>query len=257
MTEAAPAPGPGLAPGLGLGELGSVLSEPVRLRMLDELLSGTPLPAGALAARVGVAPSTASSHLRRLHDAGLVEVVTQGRSRLYSVTRADVAEAVEALLRLTVPTPGSGLRAVRRVSALRQARSCYDHLAGVVGVTLYDVALARGWVEETAGGTLHLPPGGLARCADDLGLDVVLLPGTREPVRACPDWTERRPHLAGRLGSALLLSMTGADWLRRRPHDRALAVTATGRVALSQLHHDLATELGDGAPARFVVAAAE
>lgn len=108
-------------------------------------------------------------------------------------------------------------------------------------------------MRETPDGALYIPPEGLALCADDLGFDVVLLPGRREPVRACPDWTERRAHLAGRLGASLLLSMTDADWLRRRPHDRALAVTPAGRIAFSSLRE----EFGDEAAGPFVAAAAE
>jgi len=225
-------------PDLTLGRLGRILSEPMRLRILDELLAGIPLPAGVLAARLGIAPSTASSHLRQLTESGIVEVVVSGRSRMFTLTRADVADAVEALLRLTAQEPGSSLRAAQRLSAMRYARSCYDHLAGVLGVTLFDVACTRGWVAHSLDGSLHIPPDGMARCSDDLRIDVALPASRRVPVRDCFDWTERRSHLGGRLGAAILLSMIDVGWVRRRKHDRALTVTVTGRSSFERLQTD-------------------
>ncbi|MGO1482348.1 MAG: ArsR/SmtB family transcription factor, partial [Brachybacterium sp.] len=110
-----------------LDELGSVLSSPRRLRILEELLGGTPLPAGALAARVGLAPSTVSSHLARLSEAGLIRVEHVGRARLARLAHAGVADAVEALVRLSAESPVSSLGGDHRRTAMRTARSCYDH----------------------------------------------------------------------------------------------------------------------------------
>jgi DNA-binding transcriptional ArsR family regulator len=225
-------------PAPSLEELGRVLAEPTRLRMLQELLGGTALPAGALAARVGVAPSTASAHLARLRAAGLIELHRHGRSHRAVLARPEVAEAVEALLRLAgagpAPLPAAGGR-----TALRTARSCYDHLAGLLGVGLAGLAIDEGWV-LVRDGIWTVAPGGLEACSAALGLAVRPNGAPSRPlVRGCPDWTERRPHLAGRFGAALLTSVLEAGWVRRRPRDRALGVTAPGRAALARLGVDL------------------
>ena len=119
-----------------LEQLEQLVGEPARLRILLELLGGLPLPAGALAARVGLAPSTVSGQLAKLSDAGLITVRQRGRQRLASLDRADVAEAVESLARLTREQPVSSLRAANARTALREARSCYDHLTGRLGVAI-------------------------------------------------------------------------------------------------------------------------
>jgi len=219
---------------LTVTDLGQTLAEPARLRILLELLGGVSLPAGALAARVGLAPSTVSGHLARLADAGLVTVRSQGRRRLASLDRADVAEVVEAMSRLTGQEPVASLAAHRRHIALRDARSCYDHLAGRLAVALADWLLTRGWVAEQDG-VWTVPADGLPALSAKLGLSLSLPGDVRRPlVRPCPDWTERRPHLAGRLGAALLTAMLDARWVRRRTNDRALDVTESGRTALER-----------------------
>jgi DNA-binding transcriptional ArsR family regulator len=223
-----------------LQELGRVLAEPTRLRILHELLGGVPLPAGALAARVGVAPSTTSEHLARLNNAGLIELRRLGRAHLASLTRPEVAEAVEALVRLAEDPSVYSLRTANLRTALRMARSCYDHLAGHLGVEIADLAVDQGWVVDHDG-IWTVPVQGLAACSSTLGLEL-RLPGARSrpTVRRCPDWTERRPHLAGRLGAGLLSAMLDADWLRRRPNDRALTLTEPGHAALAMLRIEVA-----------------
>jgi len=224
-------------------ELAQVVAEPARLRILLELLGGVPLPAGALAARLGLAPSTVSGHLARLADAGLISVRPDGRRRMASLDRPDVADAVEALSRLTVPDPVSSLTGHHRRAALREARSCYDHLAGRLGVAVADLFLSRGWVIDHDG-AWTLPATGVRRAATALGVPLTLPTGGRRPaVRPCVDWTERRPHLAGRLGAAVLASALAAGWVGRRPHDRALDLTPSGRVTLDRL--GLRTGRGD------------
>ncbi len=220
-----------------LDELGSVLAAPARLRIIQELLTGPPLPAGALAARVGLAPSTVSSHLARLAEARLIRVDQVGRARLAQLADEDAAEAVEALLRLSGEPAVSSLSGARRRTALRAARSCYDHIAGQLGVALMDAGVRDGWL-VAAGGTWVLRDSSPEHAARALGLRLDVVESTRPLVRACTDWTERRPHLAGRVGRAILDAMLAAGWVQRRRHDRALKVTSMGRERLSVIMGD-------------------
>jgi DNA-binding transcriptional ArsR family regulator len=216
-----------------LASVAVLLAERTRARILEELLGGPPLPAGALALRVGVAPSTISGHLAKLEAAGLVVVEARGRRREARLARPEVAEALEALGRIATPDHAPvGLTAVNRSHALRDARSCYDHLAGRLGIAVTQALLERGALIEHDGAFALEPAADLA----PFGVDTATLPARRRPlVRACPDWTERRPHVAGALGAALLQGMLQRGWLRRRPADRALNVTASGRDALTAL----------------------
>jgi DNA-binding transcriptional ArsR family regulator len=216
-----------------LTNVASLVADRTRARILEELLAGPPLPASALAVRVGVAPSTVSGHLAKLEQAGLIVVTKRGRWREAELARPEVAEALEALSRLAIGEPRPiGLRAVNGHQALREARSCYDHLAGRAGVALADVLVAHGAL-ELADGAVLVPVGAEVHYREAFGIDLAALPSRRPLVRACTDWTERRPHVAGALGAALLVSMLERGWLRRRPDGRALNVTAAGRAALS------------------------
>lgn len=219
---------------LPLDELGRVIAEPARLRILHELLGGPPLPAGALAARTGIAPSTTSAHLSRLEDAGLIRIERRGRSRMARLAGPEVADAIEALVRLSGEAPVSSLRGFDRRTAMREARSCYDHLAGRVGVAITDITLERGWVRADSG-SWTLVDGGIDPISHDLGIALAWPPSRRAAVRPCADWTERRPHIAGRLGRALLDAMIESDWVRRRRDDRALRITALGKAKLAEL----------------------
>lgn len=220
---------------LPLDELGRVLGEPARLRTLQELFGGTPLPAGALATRLGLAPSTVSAHLAKLRDAGLIRVERQGRARLASLADPAVATAVEALLQLSGEASVNSLTGFDRRAAMREARSCYDHLAGRAGVFIADLAIDRGWVTDTAG-TWTLPHGeDVTPIGDGLGLALDWQRSSRPAVRPCTDWTERSPHIAGRLGQSILNAMIDAGWLRRRRDDRALTITAAGRERFTAL----------------------
>ena len=204
-----------------LADVAAAIADRTRARMLEELLAGPPLPAGALAVRVGVAPSTVSGHLARLEATGLVTVTSVGRRREAQLAGPHVAEALEALRRLAGDDPRPiGLREVNGRAALREARSCYDHLAGRAGVALADDLVARGALTEA----FAVPDGAGDYYRDAFGIDIAALPGRRPLVRACADWTERRPHVAGALGAALLDSMLSRGWLVRRPDGRALNV---------------------------------
>ena len=216
-----------------LADVAALLADRTRARILEELLGGPALPAGALAVRVGVAPSTVSGHLAKLEAAGLIVIHARGRRREAQLARPEVAEALEALSRLASGDARPiGLRAVNGHAALREARSCYDHLAGRAGVGLADSLVARGAL------TIHdgtFSVGDAAHFERAFGIDLDALPRRRAVVRACADWTERRPHVAGALGAALLDVALARDWVRRRDDGRALNLTDAGRVALSEV----------------------
>jgi DNA-binding transcriptional ArsR family regulator len=218
-----------------LADVAAAIADRTRARMLEELLGGPPLPAGALAVRVGVAPSTVSGHLARLEAAGLVTIAARGRRREAQLAGPHVAEALEALARIGGEDPPAiGLRAVNGREALREARSCYDHLAGRAGVALADGLLARSALAEHDGGFV-VPHGAEFYYRGAFGIELAALTGRRPLARACPDWTERRPHLAGALGAALLTAMLERGWLARRPDGRALNISPRGHEALADV----------------------
>jgi len=210
-----------------ISSIAAVMGNPARGRMLAALLGGRAMPATELARVARVSPSTGSAHLARLEDAGLVAVERQGRHRYHRLAGADVAHAVEALAALSPPRPVSTLRAADAAAAERAARSCYDHLAGALGVALADRLCALGALDRDSLGLCD------AHLFGALGVNVAGLADGRRPLtRACLDWSERRPHLAGALGAAVLESLLGSGWLARRPDGRALAMTSAGRDGL-------------------------
>ena len=228
-----------------------LVGHPARSAMLLALLDGRALPMSLLTAEAGVAPSTASAHLARLTEGGLLRVRRQGRHRYYQLASAEVAQALEALAKLAPPRPARSLRTVRKAEALRAGRSCYDHAAGRLGVALMRSMLEQGAL--TGGDGLHHPeraardrlsaPGhDLEYRITDAGwalfdrLGVTVTPGKRKLVRYCVDWTEQRHHLAGAAGAALLTRLEELGWVRRgtKGVDRALEVTEAGHAGLSE-----------------------
>jgi DNA-binding transcriptional ArsR family regulator len=214
-----------------MSEVAALLGDPTRAAMLDALMDGRARPAGELARTAGIAPSTASEHLARLVAGRLLVVEPSGRERLYRLASADVAEVLEALSRLGSEEPVSSLRTAGRRDALQAARTCYDHLAGRLGVAVTDALVARD-VLRPRDGSFELSEGGAVFLAE-IGVDV---DGARARkrvfARSCLDWSERRPHLAGALGAALADAALSHGWVRRRPNDRALDVTPHGVAAL-------------------------
>lgn len=199
--------------------------------MLDALMDGQAHRAGELARRAGVAASTASEHLGRLLDGGLVLCESDGRERRYRLASDGVAEAVEVLARLAPALSVHSLRGADRAAALRRARTCYDHLAGELGVGLTEALVSAG-VLAPADDAFALTASG-ERILRRLGVDVDGARAARRSfARACLDWSERRPHLAGALGAAVADALLEARWIERRPSDRGLTVTAAGKVAL-------------------------
>ena len=212
-----------------LAAVAALIADPSRAAMLDALNGGEALTAGALARRAGVAPSTATEHLARLEAGGLVVSERHGRARHVRLAGAHVARALEALGAIAPPKRVTGLRAWHHGEALRAARSCYDHLAGEAGVALADALVERGLLDPGEGGFAITAPGESE--LEAFGLDVdAILGARRATARACLDWSERRPHVGGALGAALLSELLGRRWLRRRPEGRALAITAAGRA---------------------------
>jgi DNA-binding transcriptional ArsR family regulator len=203
----------------------SVLADPSRAQMLDILLDGEAHAIGALARRAGVSAPTASSHLRRLDDAGLVAIEVVGRERRVRLAGADVAEVLERIAALARPrATGTAM------DHLRFARTCYDHLAGLLGVAIAERLVDLGWLYRTSD---NLEPSSallawLAQHGHPVADDA------RRPLsRACVDWTERTHHVAGRVGGALAALAMSAGWVARVRASRALRLTERGRRALA------------------------
>jgi DNA-binding transcriptional ArsR family regulator len=210
-----------------IATVAAAIGHPARGAMLLAMLGGRALPATDLARAARVSPSTASAHLAQLTGAGLVVVERQGRHRYHRLAGEQVAEAIERLAAIAPATPVRSLGDSNRKTAQRAARSCYDHLAGELGVALADRLCDLG--------ALDRPTLGLADQAPfaALGIDVDALGRGRRPLtRSCLDWTERRPHLAGALGAAVLAAFLDGGWVVRRPRSRAVAVTPLGRAGL-------------------------
>src|SRR5262245_39076621 len=214
----------------------AAIGEPARARMLACLLDGRARTSTELAVVGGITPSTASVHLQRLKAGRLVTVTAQGKHRYYRLDRPEVAAALEALSVLAgAPRPRFE---PNTPPDLRTARTCYDHIAGTLGVMLFDRLIERGWLTSAHGdGACSLTPAGAAGL-EALGLDV---DGARALRRrfafACLDWSERRPHLGGALGAALLGVALKKRWVAQDLDSRILRVTAAGR-------RDLQSRLG-------------
>jgi DNA-binding transcriptional ArsR family regulator len=215
----------------------SLIGDPTRATFLMALSEGQSLPAGELARRAGVTASTASIQLAKLVDGGLLTVERHGRHRYYSLAEPAIAAAIESLAVIAPRRPASSLRQARIGSNLQAARTCYDHLAGALGVALFEALLERRLLtpelEPTRSGSRRL---------DDLGVDVDgAAEGRRAFARRCLDWSERRDHLAGALGAAIAHRFFELGWIERSTSSRAVRVTEAGRTGLA---HELAVRLG-------------
>jgi DNA-binding transcriptional ArsR family regulator len=210
-----------------IAAVGALVGDRARASMLNALMAADAVSAGELARQAGVTPSGATAHLRRLRDGGLVTDEVVGRQRVFRLAGPDVAEALEALSLVAPPLPARGLRESRAATALKRARTCYDHLAGELGVAVTEALVERevlapedGRFAVTGAGRLWL---------GELGIDVdALNRKQRSFARSCLDWTERRPHLAGSLGAGIATTFFTRGWVRRRPGGRAVAVTTAG-----------------------------
>jgi DNA-binding transcriptional ArsR family regulator len=210
----------------------ALLAEPARAALVTAVINEGELPASDLAARAQIAPSTASEHLARLVDGGFLTSAKNGRHRYYRLADPAVAAAVEALALVAPQPPVRSLREATRSEHLRDARTCYDHLAGRVGVALAQSLERDGTVVRRNGG-FELGPKSGARL-DELGIDLADLERLRRPVvRGCLDWSERELHVAGALGAALANRFFELGWIKRREGNRSVEVTARGRARFS------------------------
>jgi DNA-binding transcriptional ArsR family regulator len=238
--------------GVDLAAVGALVGNPSRAAMLDALMTGRALTAGELATVADVSPATASEHLAKLRDGGLVEVVTQGRHRYHRLASPDVGAALESLSLVAPRKPVTTLRQSSRARSLSEARTCYDHLAGRCGVLLHDGLLARGWLAPEAGGYSVSEAGveGLLGWGVDVG---AARASRRRLARPCLDWTERREHLAGALAAAITTALLDGPepWFVRRADDhRGLRPTEAGRRHLAGLGHPTTAHLAPADHAR-------
>ena len=232
----------------------ALFADRTRARIVSALVDGRALPASVIATEAGVSPSTASEHLGRLVAGGALLVERSGRHRYYRLAGPEVAAAVEALAAIAPQPPVRSLRESTRAGALRRARTCYDHLAGRLGVEVTAALLdhaallrtdGRPGIVRGEGDRLAAPVGqhpyALGPAAADvlgrLGVDLESLverPASARPLlKFCVDWSEQRHHLAGALGAAVLAAVEQAGWVRRRPGGRSLEVTAEGERGLA------------------------
>lgn len=214
-----------------LAAVASAMADSTRARMLIALMDGRAWTAKELAAHAGVAASTATEHLNRLVTVGLVSERRQGRHRYVELVDAGVAEVLESLAVLgeQPSTPPRGMREAVINSALARGRTCYDHFAGRLGVTITEALLRRGLLDES----LTLTTDGRQWLTDALGSPFE--PGRRAATRACLDWTERRRHLAGAAGAHIATAMFTQGWVRRIGSSRAVVVTPAGSAGLERL----------------------
>jgi len=214
-----------------IAAVGALVSDPARARILWALADGRGLPAGELARQAGVTPQTASSHLKLLADRGFIFVIPQGRHRYYRLANSRVARLLETMAGFApeLPPPASS----RCEPELRQARSCYHHMAGHLAVVVTRAFVDHAWLAED-GLTYHLTSKGESGFSK-LGIDLPRLQRSSEILaRPCLDWSERRNHLAGSLGRAVFDCFLEQQWVRRVASSRVIQLTDLGRKELPQ-----------------------
>ena len=218
----------------------SLVGDPARANMLTALMSGRALTASELAQEAGITPQTASSHLSKLEAGGLVEPEKQGRHRYYRLTGEDVAGLLEMLEGLAARVGHMRVRTGPKDPALRRARVCYDHLAGDLGVQMLD-SLRRQKLVRQHKHDIELTTAGQRFLESALQIDADALVHPRRPVcKACLDWSERRHHLAGTLGAALMQRFTELKWAARdpTPGSRVVQFTRQGEKRFAALFGD-------------------
>jgi DNA-binding transcriptional ArsR family regulator len=215
-----------------IASFASMLADRSRISMCLALLDGCAWTAGELAREAGIARSTASEHLTLLVQGGLLDEVRQGRHRYLRLASPEVAQLIEDLTAAVGrPARPSSLRTVRASRELAAARTCYDHLAGSLGVSLYGGLVTAGLLSEDDG--LALTPAGRAWFVELAGEAALHPPGSRPLLRTCLDFTERRPHLGGTLGAVLCSELIRRTWVVRSRTHRAIELTTTGAASLS------------------------
>ena len=233
-----------------IAAVAELIGEPARAAMLVALSDGRALPAGELARVAGVSAQSASGHLSKLVDGGLLAVQSEGRHRYYRLSSPHVSHAIEALGVISTAPRRPGAPRPPETLALYNVRSCYDHLAGRVAVELTKALETSRVIRPRGERDYRLGPGGKAWFAD-LGVDTETVGRSRRTfARRCLDWTERRPHLAGALGSALFTQIIALGWVARLAKTRALRITHRGARELESRFGIAARARGaDGTPA--------
>jgi DNA-binding transcriptional ArsR family regulator len=218
-----------------IARIAALIGDPARANMLTALVAGQALTAGELAREAGVTLQTASSHLGKLEQGGLLHFTKQGRHKYARLASQDVASLLESLMGLAAKTGALRTRPGPKDAALRHARICYNHLAGTLGVQMYQSLLAHGHLTAAATGPILTAKG---RCfATDFGIDLAALEARKTPLcRDCLDWSERRLHLAGSLGRALLTQIEAKGWATsRQTPSRIVTFTRQGEAAFTAL----------------------
>lgn len=223
-----------------LASVAALLGDPARAAMLQAMMDGRALTATELAGVAGITPQTASSHLARLTGAGLLAMEKQGRHRYHRLATPAMARLLESLMHVAAETepPRRAVVTGPRDAALRAARTCYDHLAGRLGVAIADALVAAGHIELDSEAGIVTPSG--LTLFEHIGIDVarVATIGSEKRrrilCRPCLDWSERRPHIAGKLGAALCRLSFDSGWVRPVEGSRALVITPTGQRAFRE-----------------------
>jgi DNA-binding transcriptional ArsR family regulator len=216
-----------------IAHVASLVGDPTRASILTALLAGRALTASELAYTSGVTPQTASEHLAKLSDAGLLAQEKQGRHRYFRLASPLVGSMLEGLMVVAHDQTAHAPETWKGSEALRNARTCYDHIAGRLGVRICDRLIERSHVVLNEDGGVVTSSG--RAFLREIGVELRNETKRRVLCRPCLDWSERRPHLAGSIGSALLTHAFSKDWIRRVRDGRALAVTALGRRSFADV----------------------
>jgi DNA-binding transcriptional ArsR family regulator len=216
--------------GIALAEIAALMGDVARANILSSLMDGRALTASELAWHSGVSAQTTSGHLAKLSDANLISMTKQGRHRYYRLASPEVAQAIEALMAVASFGPKRHRPTGPKDENLRRARTCYDHLAGRLGIAVTDALTSRDYLMLSYSAGALTEKGQRFLCA--FGIDLEEGKNKRAVCKTCLDWSERRPHLAGRLGAALCTRMFDLGWVERIRDSRALSITTAGRDGL-------------------------
>ena len=212
--------------------IAALIGDQARAEVLTTLMGGQALTATELADVAGVTKPTISAHLSKLLEARLLSVENQGRHRYFRLADPDVARLLENLMGVAYRAGAVRLRSSPREPALRQARVCYDHLAGEVGVKLFEALLQRSALRRDPSGLTLTAPG--RQLMQQIGVDAAALQASRRPLcRPCLDWSERRHHLAGALGAGMFTRLQALGWARRAKNSRVVQITPPGARGLA------------------------
>src|SRR5262245_21237461 len=227
-----------------IAEIAALVGDPARATMVSALLDGRALTASELAGAAGIPPQTASTHLAKLTEAGLLSVVRRGRHRHFQLASPTVADMIDGIVAVALEKRPHYRPLSRYARALSAARICYDHLAGRLGVDLTDSLVARQYV-VVDGEAAEITRAG-SRFLTEFGVELPTLRSTRRRLcRLCLDWTERRPHIAGAVGAAITRRYFDLGWMERMTRSHAVIVTPSGRRGFQATFGVDASEPGD------------